>query len=273
LGVAVGEERVGAIKVDFDKDVSMIERIAKPLLLEALGNNGAMIDEFRTWDAKVSGKRVQITGRLHASGMRRILSLLDPPPSLAQVAQQPNSPDPESQQKLVVLASKSYFMSVVSLLDDLSGDKQQRKTMGQISVWFGKYARQIDRLPMVGVDPELLEYGKFVADSLRQGQSSVTGAAARSRVRQQQVPEQYDVQTYSQPIGVVGGGWGRPGGVYSWNGWTATPNSTRTNQLKTQARTQERIRGNLSANLVLQHIDEATADIRRHMTQKYSPDF
>ncbi|MCH7729083.1 MAG: hypothetical protein IH991_21765, partial [Planctomycetes bacterium] len=267
LGIAVRENRVGAIKVDFAKDVSILGDLAKPILLEALGNNGAMIEEFKDWDVRVTGKRIQITGTLYQSGMRRILSLLDPPPSLRQAASQTSPNDPQAKQKLVVFASQTYYKSIVSLLGDLRADKAGRKTMGQISVWFGKYARRIDRLSMVNVDPDVLDYGKFVSESLRTGQAEVTGAAARSRVRQQQVPEQYDVQTYSVPIGV---NWR---GSYGWNGWTATPNRTRTGQLKAKVRSQERIRGSMSANLILQHIDNATSDIRRYMTQKYNVDF
>jgi hypothetical protein len=38
-------------------------------------------------------------------------------------------------------------------------------------------------------------------------------------------------------------------------------------------RNQEQIRGNMSATLILQAIDEAAADIRVAMTQKYNVEF
>jgi hypothetical protein len=50
--------------------------------------------------------------------------------------------------------------------------------MGQIGIWFRNFARRIDQLPMVNVHPELLDWGGFVADSLRQGQLAVQAAAA-----------------------------------------------------------------------------------------------
>ena len=95
-----------------------------------------------------------------------------------------------------------------------------------------------------------------------------TGAAASSRVRQQQVPEQYDVYSYSRPVGVT-----RWGGAYGWYGWGTTPNVRREQQMRTQVRTQERLKGNLSANEIMRQIENATADIRRAMTQKYNVEF
>ncbi len=273
LGITVNESRYGAIKVDFSEDVSSIKDVAKEILLEVLSNQGVMIDEFENWDVKVGKNQIQIGGDLEQSGTRRIMSLLEMPPTLKQADQGDPADNPEAQEQMVIRASQLYLKSVTSMIDCLRRDKSNRKTMGQISVFMGKYARKIDRLPMLNVDPQLLEYGKFVADSLRDGQQGVTTAAARSRVRQQEVPEQYDVQTSYNPIGVVGNRWYGGGGVYGWSGWSATHNRNRTGQLQSHVRTQERIRGNMSANLVMQGIDEATADIRRIMTQKYSADF
>ncbi|MFT5525816.1 MAG: hypothetical protein ACI9G1_002302 [Pirellulaceae bacterium] len=268
LGIGVNESRIGAIKIDFDKDITVIGDLAKPILLKVLADHGVLIYEFTDWQVSVSGKSIQLTGALQQSGMRRILSLLDVPPSLQDAAASVDVNDPASKEKLAGLSSQAYFKSVQSLIDDLNQDKKNRQTMGQMSVWFTKYARQIDRLPILNVDEDLLNYGKFVSESLLQGSSSVTNAAAQSRIRQQEVPEQYDVQTWSRPVGVT---W--YGGAYSWNGWSATPNRNRKGQIQAGVRTQERIKGSMDANIVMQHIQEASADIRRYMTARYNIEF
>ena len=268
LGVTVNDRISGAIKIDFDKDITVIGDLAKPILLKILSDRGAFIYEFTDWKVQVRGKTIQMSGPLYESGLRRILSLLDVPPSLQEPAPPADDNDPVAKEKLMGLASQSYFKSVSSLIDDLNHDKQNRQTMGQMSVWFNKYARQIDRLPMVDVDPDMLNYGKFVSESLRKGESAVTKAAAQSRTRQQEVPEQYDVETWSRPVGVT---W--YGGAYSWDSWRATPNRNRKGQIQAQVRTQERIRGNMDANIVLQHVAEASADIRRYMTARYHIEF
>lgn len=217
LGILVNESRIGAIKVDFAEDVSSLEGVAKPLLLEALANNGAMINEFRDWKVAVSENQIRITGPLYQSGMRRILSLLDAPLSL-QESTPPVPGDASSELQLTIAASQQYFKSITTLLDDLRGDHASAQTMGQIGVWFSKYARKIDRLTILNVDTDLLDYGKYVSESLRTGHSEVQTAAARSVYRQHEVPEQYDVRVYSEPIAVVGGGeWSRPA-AYGWTG-------------------------------------------------------
>lgn len=271
LGVTVQQSMTGAVKVDFSEDVTILKDFAKPLLLEILGNQGMMVDEIESWEATVSGNRVQLTGPLYASGLRRILSLVEAPPSLQESTQKAARTGEESEadekKDLTIAASQIYYKSVVSLLDELRIKKKGRQTMGQISVWFDKYARKIDRLPIANVDPDLLNYGGYVSESLRTGQSQVIDAAARSRIRQNEVPEQYDVTTYSTPIGA---NWT---GQYSWNGWEATPNWQRTGSKMSNVRMEEQIKGARSANDVMRDIDNATADIRRHMTEKYGVEF
>lgn len=271
LGVTVQQSMTGAVKVDFSEDVGILKDFAKPLLLEILGKQGMMIDEIDSWEATVSGNRIQLTGPLYASGLRRIFSLVDPPPSLQEATQKAAksgaSSEADEKKELTIAASQIYYKSVVSLLDELRIQKKGRTTMGQISVWFDKYARKIDRLPIANVDPDLLNFGRYVSESLRTGQSEVTDAAARSRIRQNEVPEQYDVTTYSTPIGA---NWT---GQYSWNGWEATPDWQKTGSKMSNVRMEEQIKGAKSANDVMRDIANATADIRRHMTEKYGVEF
>ena len=89
LGLTVTDRRNGALRVDFNEDISVIRDVAKPLLLEALGNHGMMINEFRDWNVQVSEKEVRLTGILEDGGTRRLLSFLDTPPSLQLVEDQP----------------------------------------------------------------------------------------------------------------------------------------------------------------------------------------
>ena len=270
LGVTVQDRRVGAVKVDFAKDVGPIKEVAKPLLLAALANHGAAINELHDWQITTSDKSVQLTGVLEKSGMRRIMSLLEAPPSLRYGAQ--NLDTPEAQKDLTLQATKMYFKSVQSLLDDLEADKKGRQNMAQLSVWFRKYADRIDGLPMLNVDPEMLDYGLYVSTILRDGANTVSEAGQRKMTRQMDVPDQYDVSTWSQPVGVTNSWWGGSQ-AYSWNGWYAVPNERRKMNEQAKIRREENYAGGYSATQTLQEISEATARIRRHMTTKYSAEF
>jgi hypothetical protein len=86
-------------------------------------------------------------------------------------------------------------------------------------------------------------------------------------LRQQELPDLYNVQTYSVPIGVT---WN---GSYGWGGWTAQRDLRAEGREQAKVRTQEKIRGNMSANTTAQGIEQATADMRRYMTQKYQIEF
>jgi len=75
LGLTVTDRRNGAIRVDFNEDISVIRDVAKPLLLEALGNQGMMINEFRDWNVQVTEKQVRLSGTLEDCGTRSPVEL------------------------------------------------------------------------------------------------------------------------------------------------------------------------------------------------------
>jgi hypothetical protein len=167
------------------------------------------------------------------------------------------------------MASKQYFGQVVSLIDDLRLKRSSTEfvSWNQVGTWFEKYARKIDRMPTLNVDPELLKYGAWVSSSMRDAESSLKGIGPQSRLRQLEVPNQYNVQTYSVPIGVT------EYGAYGWGGWSATEDLSARGQELAKVRTQERIRGTTSANTTAQGIEQATGDMRRYLTQKYQMEF
>ena len=73
----------------------------------------------------------------------------------------------------------------------------------------------------------------------------------------------------------MGGGWGGApmAGFHGWGGFCPRAADRADLQARARVRTQERVRGNMSANLILQAIDDAAADIRVAMTQKYNVEF
>ena len=61
--------------------------------------------------------------------------------------------------------SLTYFHSVNKLLAELR--KQSSKTYAILARHYQQYAQQIDELPILGVDPDLLKWGGDVAVTLR----------------------------------------------------------------------------------------------------------
>jgi len=272
LGVTVREKRFGKIKVDFADDATIMAPFAKPLLLEILGRRGLMIQEFNDWKVAGSAHQITLEGDLYQSGMRRILSVLDAPPALQQQASASTQADSDSQkeqQKVMALATKRYFDAITTMMDDLRYKREDAGfvTWNQVGAWWEKYARKIDRLPTLNVDPEMLEFGAWVADAMRSAENALKGISPRSKMRMTEAANQYAVRSYSAPIGVT------RRGVYGWGGWTATEDLSAKGQIQSQIRTQEKIRGNMSANNTAQGIEAAIGDMRRYMTQKYQMQF
>ncbi len=280
LGVTVKERAYGKLKIDFGQEVPLDPEHAKALILEVLAHRGAMIDEMYEWTPEVNGKQISLEGPLYASGLRRLSSVLEPPEALQEARQQAAEQTPEeANESLVVVSSQHYFKSVVSLTDDLR-DKSPSggfKTAGQKGMWYGKYAKKIDRLPMANVDTELLDFGSYVSSALRGAQQSMQSVGAQTRAREVnvRVPEQYVNSAWT------GNRWGRYG-AYGGGGWYGgytteyyTPQEERNMQQRelTTIRTEERVRGYGEANNIMVEVDNATADIRRRMTEKYQVDF
>ncbi|MDG2384716.1 MAG: hypothetical protein P8N76_23815 [Pirellulaceae bacterium] len=265
LGITIKDRVFGKLKVDFGEDASVLNGIFKPLVLDVLATHSASINEFSDWKPVVKGKTASIEGYLDRSGMRRLLSFIDSPAALGT----PQGPISSGQdtEALKISSSQQYFKSITTLLDDLQQDTKsgQAKTMGQVGAWLDRYSRKIDKLPMLNVDPELLDYSAYVSDTLRQASDSLKSIAGRSRVRELNSTEYTDRYAYR------GGRWG----AYGAYGGVASSTYDRygTQQARTAARTEERVSGTANARDIMRGVESATTDVRRKMVKKYNAEF
>ena len=201
LGVQTGEKLSAKIKVDFDRDVAPLAPFAKPLLLEAVANAGLMLDEFSSWKATASGKQITLGGELSTTGLRRLLSLVEPPAPAATaasaVAVAPPPPtetptetevqSPGEAAAVTAAATAKHYHSVEHMIDDLKDQSQDAKTLGQIAAFMDSYARKIDRLPLLGVDPDLLAFSAEASERLRVMANTVRRGTIDSSTAEKQI--------------------------------------------------------------------------------------
>ena len=190
-----------------------------------------------------------------------------------------NSMSPIEQMKT---ASLRYFKSVNQILKDLKQDKTQ---IGKgLESWYEKYADQMDKLPILNVDPELVRFGSTTSENLRAMAASLKGISLQGGYLQRQKMEGqiYNAPNYTgnySGYNAYGGYWG--GGVANLAnnmalyrsgtaGGTTTVNNY--NQIY-QAQDQLVTQGNAARVELWQRIDNETADIRRKMTLKYQTEF
>lgn len=278
LGITFGEKVSGKIIVDFGIDATPIATAARPLMLEILGNRGVMIDEFASWTTSVQSTRLSFGGDLTASGLTRLSSLIELPTQAVFEGQKTGAPATSPGQEPapakpqdMAQATQQYFKSIEHLAADLKGQKGEAKTIGQIGQWFDNYARKVDKLPILNVDEKMLEYGAFVASQLRNASMAIKGVGIRTRVG--------EVNAVASGVtnsgGAVGGfRYGGYGG-YGAYGYDYTRGMTRREQqsARTQVRANEKSTGAASVQQIRQQMQEASAQIRREMTQKYQIEF
>jgi hypothetical protein len=185
IGVRIGEKQSSKIAVDLRTDASPVASFAKPLLLQVLSDKGALIEDFQSWTVQTKGSEISLAGTLSDSGRQRLMSVINSPVSENSVAKAP-SVSPGELPAMEAKKSREYFRAVASMVDDLKKDMRSAKSIASFGFFFDKYAKRIERMPILGVDEELLNYSAFVADTLRQASGSVKTMGIQSNVRQTQ---------------------------------------------------------------------------------------
>jgi hypothetical protein len=269
IGVRVGDKQSSKIAVDLRTDASPSLAYAKPLLLQVLSDKGAMIDDFQSWTVQTKGSEISLSGILSDDGRRRLLSLVESPVTENSLAKAP-SVSPGETPAMEAKKSREYFRAVVGMADDLKKDMRNAKNLASTQLYFDKYAKRIERMPILGVDQDLLNYSAFVADTLRQATGSVKTMGIQTNVRQTQAT---GGGTYSANDGYYGYG------GYRYGAYGAYGRGAQMADLKA-AGAQKRVIGAEETAIMAtdvqqlrQNLIAATTDIRRKMTQKYQIEF
>jgi hypothetical protein len=286
VGVRIGEKLTGKISLDFSEDPAKAEPFAKGILLEALSDAGMRIEDLESWKPEVKGMTVSLSGELTSGGLRKLLSVVEAPAAAedtdknaAEAESDPKSASPGDVAANQAKATLRYFQSVTKFLGDLKNDMRDLKTMGQSAVWCDKYARKIEKLPLLGVDPEMLDYGKFVATSLRGGALDTRNTTIDTAAAQTQVagagsgaynPGYYGGYGYGR--GAYGGGWYGGGNVF---GARAAAGAAVREQGHEKVIIRTQARGDIASNLqsIKTDLAQVTLDVRRKMTERYHIEF
>lgn len=189
LGVLVTDRLVGRLQFDFAEDPAVLAKVAKPLMLQLVGKAGAMLDEFNTWEPVVDGHSLALKGDLTNDGMRRLFSVLaidagavdrddaNTAPSSSPAAAP--APEPAAKQPSIeARASLRYFKGLSEYVDDAQRIGRAN-SFDQAEFWIENYARKVEMLPTRNVDPELVQYGKYVAQSFRAIVAQANGVAQK----------------------------------------------------------------------------------------------
>ncbi len=254
LGVTVRDKISGAIKVDFTDSPADLAAVAKKILTTALKRNGLMIDDFENWTMTTSGNQIRFAGPMTPEGLRQVGSLIHQPIATDFVGGQGagSGEEPQVDMKTRTL---QYFGDVQHVLNMI-----RRKDLEQLntySKWFSRYARDIDSISVLGVDPAMVAYGTYVANAFRDISGGLnTAQLARNK--------NVAAQGFSGP---GGGRFSYGYGYGTLNGQNYTRDSRRAaGALGTEA-------GANTAKEVMAEIDTETAKLQKAMSEKYDINF
>jgi hypothetical protein len=163
--------------------------------------------------------------------------------------------------KVDAYASLEYFQSVARHLNDLKRE-QGAKSYYTIAVWFDKYARRIDRLPILHVDKDLVDYGQRTVSQLRNCVEAIRGAGISSGARSAQVT----------PADVGYGGYA-PYALFSSGANYAAAEVGAVEQARRAIRAEEQGQSSTDVRAIILQIQEDTSTVRRKMTERYNIEF
>ncbi len=250
LTISVQRDMIGRLQFDFSEDASPFFSQAKSFMLEVLNRHNAMLPDIENWTSRNEGNSLVLEGNLSESGLRRIATLLDIPTT--KFSDLSDSEPAEQGTDQYVAASVGYFSSVTALLDDLREYMEENRHNND-ALWMERYGRRIDALPILNVDDALLDWGSMVSETFRTMslETRSRNIDAGTRVMQSQSYDSYTYDAY---------GYGT-GGYYD-----ATHN-------RYTIRAEERAESNKMRFATWNELENATADMRRDMTQKYGIEF
>ena len=187
IACQVGPDKDSSMVIDFSESTESLKPIVKPMMMNALVKAGAMLDEFHNWVVTAEGDQISMNGKLSPLDIRRVMSLssLNSSAGLTSGMQSGDQPltvpsklpadqstppltgtQKRNEQTAVRRATKRYFQNVTDSIDSITRNTR-RPNLENAALWINNEARKIDRLSTKNVDLQMLEYGKWVSESMK----------------------------------------------------------------------------------------------------------
>lgn len=248
LGITVKGKITGALRVDFSGNAQALKPYAKALLIEALSRRGLMIDDIEGWELTQNEQSCLLSGPLSISGMRLVLSMVR---HAVEIDEDSSSPGDATEEPNMATLSKQYFNQIESIYEDLR--KVRANSLNIYASYFERYARELDQLSVVGVDPDLVKFGGYVSDNFRDVAGVLRNSQFTRRSVQAGMPDTYYRETYG-----------------AFGDYSYYIDNTRARQA---AGVQQDVQGEGEARDILRDVGKQFGEVRRALGEKYQLDF
>ena len=259
--VEATDRLTGTMRVEFGESPSQFKEVAKALMFEALETNGMLLDdEIRNWALGVEAKALTLRGRLSTKGLRMLTNLIPFPAETLALGQAGSTHGQNGAETAgsastadsPATVSKKYFEHISLLIDTLRADVNNSASAKLARRMIDKAALEIDRLPVLNVDEDLIAYGAGVSETFRNMRNMSKYASLDANYRQ------------ASMAGNQGYGYGY-GGFYGGGSNVSLGTSVMRKQEAAVLASNE-----LAVFTMLQ---QKTAEIRKKMTLKYKVEF
>ena len=213
-----------------------------------------MIDDIESWTVTTGPTEIRLSGPLSSEGLRQIGGLIHQPlhDDFTGAGSSSLGDAPEANMATKTLQYWGDVQHVVKMI--------RRKDVSQLntySKWFNRYAREIDGISVLGVDPVMVDYGTYVANTFR----DVSGGL--------------DDSDLSRARNIASQGFSGPGSRsfnYGYGYGTISSRNYTRNSRRT-AGTISTMAGKDNAMKVLRELASESAKVSRAMTEKYQMNF
>lgn len=258
LQIAFRQDAQATLTVNFSQEPPDMSKWGKELVVEILSENGAYFEDVANWTFSQGPKTMVLEGPISVVGIRQVLSLIDFPTEVPTEYLPGAVLTSEQEQQRMAKATLTRFRATEKLVADLRKDNRARTgRIGESAMWFDRYARQIETLPSLHVDPDMLQYCDDVVMTLRIQATYYRTASSRINQQSAQQPQQNSDfwGNFNSFYGDTYGSWTRPESDF--------------------ARTRRFERAGSASNRAeqFQVIDEDTVAIRRKMVERYKVEF
>jgi hypothetical protein len=247
LEVIIKDEADGRLVVDFGADISnsMIATSGKEILIDVLSTAGLMIDDLNSWNGRADASRFILQGKLSGNGIRSVMRLINTPIGSFVTSEKSLSSGTSDSQ--MAYTTQQYFRSiqqVMAQIDEIT--KRDDMAISRYAKWFSRWADEIDALPILNVDPQMLDYSQKLSTSFRQCSEAIAGIRIQAGSRGAQV-------------------WNGVGEYYMW--------TNEQSNVRNAMRKDEQARGVTNARTIFRDIQNGLQEVRRAMVEKYKLEF
>ena len=204
FAATIDEAINGRVIIDFSNPPTDTQHL-RTLFLTMLSDLQAELEELARAEMSVEGNSLVFSTELTGSGLRRVMSLLMSP-----------TPEPPPREVIVDRTTRGriapnedqtarYFASVTDIIDDLQRLNRKAKDYLRTATWHDNFARRIDQLSIVGVEPDVVAFGTQTASRLRALAASLRGVAVEVDTQRRSITYDFKVKPGWAAFNVWGG--------------------------------------------------------------------